>query len=144
MAAKSLTGKIVLVTGGTRGIGKGIALELAAAGALVYVTGRNVEMRLSFNLNWFSSSFRSNNEISWWKKWKFRRNSDCCNWIQLCRPRRKRIRLVFRFVNKVVNVFQFVLIMRTKKKLKLCLNVFRMNKTDDSMFLLTMPTKELK
>ncbi|MFI6998568.1 SDR family NAD(P)-dependent oxidoreductase [Nocardia sp. NPDC050175] len=35
-----LTGKIAVVTGASRGIGKGIALELGAAGATVYVTGR--------------------------------------------------------------------------------------------------------
>jgi NAD(P)-dependent dehydrogenase (short-subunit alcohol dehydrogenase family) len=40
---RSLQGKIALVTGGSRGAGRGIALELAKAGAFVYVTGRSTE-----------------------------------------------------------------------------------------------------
>ncbi|MEU7629478.1 SDR family NAD(P)-dependent oxidoreductase [Nocardia sp. NPDC049220] len=37
-----LEGKLAVVTGASRGIGKGIALELGAAGATVFVTGRSV------------------------------------------------------------------------------------------------------
>jgi len=38
-----LASRVAVVTGASRGIGKGIALELGAAGATVYVTGRTVE-----------------------------------------------------------------------------------------------------
>jgi NAD(P)-dependent dehydrogenase (short-subunit alcohol dehydrogenase family) len=37
----SLSGKVALVAGGTRGAGRGIAVQLGAAGATVYVTGRS-------------------------------------------------------------------------------------------------------
>src|SRR5438067_1161806 len=35
-----LAGKVALVAGATRGAGRGIAVQLGAAGATVYVTGR--------------------------------------------------------------------------------------------------------
>ena len=38
---QTLKGKVALVAGATRGAGRGIAIELGAAGATVYVTGRS-------------------------------------------------------------------------------------------------------
>jgi NAD(P)-dependent dehydrogenase (short-subunit alcohol dehydrogenase family) len=46
-ASKSLAGKIALVAGATRGAGRGIAVELGAAGATVYVTGRTTRAQRS-------------------------------------------------------------------------------------------------
>jgi dehydrogenase/reductase SDR family protein 1 len=43
LAAGPLVGRVAVVTGASRGIGKGCAFELAAAGATVYVTGRTAE-----------------------------------------------------------------------------------------------------
>ena len=40
---KSLANKIAVVTGASRGVGKGIALGLGEAGATVYVTGRTTQ-----------------------------------------------------------------------------------------------------
>lgn len=43
----TLQGKIALVAGATRGAGRGIAVELGAAGATVYVTGRSTRQQKS-------------------------------------------------------------------------------------------------
>jgi NAD(P)-dependent dehydrogenase (short-subunit alcohol dehydrogenase family) len=43
----TLEGRVALVTGATRGAGRGIAVELGAAGATVYVTGRTTRARRS-------------------------------------------------------------------------------------------------
>lgn len=45
--SKPLDGRIALVAGATRGAGRGIAVELGAAGATVYVTGRSTRERRS-------------------------------------------------------------------------------------------------
>src|SRR5690349_14663997 len=43
----TLQGKVALVAGATRGAGRGIAVELGAAGATVYVTGRTTRQQRS-------------------------------------------------------------------------------------------------
>ena len=42
-----LDGKVAVVAGASRGIGKGIALELADAGATVYACGRTLDPRIA-------------------------------------------------------------------------------------------------
>jgi NAD(P)-dependent dehydrogenase (short-subunit alcohol dehydrogenase family) len=44
---KLLAGKVALVAGATRGAGRGIAVQLGAAGATVYVTGRTTRSKRS-------------------------------------------------------------------------------------------------
>ncbi|WP_435994653.1 SDR family NAD(P)-dependent oxidoreductase [Rossellomorea sp. LjRoot5] len=46
---KSLAGKVALVTGGSRGAGRAIAIELGKAGATVYVTGRSTKGNVTQN-----------------------------------------------------------------------------------------------
>jgi NAD(P)-dependent dehydrogenase (short-subunit alcohol dehydrogenase family) len=43
----TLDGQVAVVTGGTRGAGRGMAIELGAAGATVYVTGRSTRRERS-------------------------------------------------------------------------------------------------
>src|ERR1700741_3289520 len=47
MMTQGLKGKIALVAGATRGAGRGIAVQLGAAGATVYVTGRSTRAQRS-------------------------------------------------------------------------------------------------
>src|SRR5687767_12103594 len=47
MMSQVLKDKVALVAGATRGAGRGIAVELGAAGATVYVTGRTTRAQRS-------------------------------------------------------------------------------------------------
>ena len=42
-AIMALTGRVCIVTGASKGIGRGIAVQLGQAGATVYITGRSVD-----------------------------------------------------------------------------------------------------
>ena len=48
---KKLVGKVALVTGASRGLGRGIALQLGEAGAKVYITGRQPKASLSSDMS---------------------------------------------------------------------------------------------
>jgi NAD(P)-dependent dehydrogenase (short-subunit alcohol dehydrogenase family) len=47
MMSQRLKNKVALVAGATRGAGRGIAVELGAAGATVYATGRSTRHQRS-------------------------------------------------------------------------------------------------
>ena len=56
-----LRGRVAVVTGATRGVGKGVALALGEAGATVYITGRTLEPGRS---NWPGSLSETAGEIA--------------------------------------------------------------------------------
>merc|ERR1712111_74451 len=43
LSIMALAGRICVVTGASKGIGRGIAVQLGQAGATVYITGRSVD-----------------------------------------------------------------------------------------------------
>jgi NAD(P)-dependent dehydrogenase (short-subunit alcohol dehydrogenase family) len=62
--ANEFSGKRVLVTGGTKGMGRAIANRLAEAGAMVLVTGRTKPESLNENIHFLQSDLGTNEGIA--------------------------------------------------------------------------------
>ena len=62
MSIRNLEGKVGIVTGASRGIGKAIALGLAGVGARVIVAARTVEERGPLRVLFFRPLMKSKNE----------------------------------------------------------------------------------
>ncbi|CAJ0602371.1 unnamed protein product [Cylicocyclus nassatus] len=60
----ALKGQIAVVTGASRGIGRGLALQLGQAGATVYVTGREPEHSDAATDNYLPSLEKAAREIT--------------------------------------------------------------------------------
>ncbi|CAJ0603843.1 unnamed protein product [Cylicocyclus nassatus] len=60
----TLTGQVAVVTGASRGIGRGIALQLGRAGATVYVTGRKPEHSDAATENYLPNLEKTAKEIT--------------------------------------------------------------------------------
>lgn len=61
---KDLTGKTVLVTGGTKGIGKAIADRLLQAGARVIVTARNAPEESNFDHHFIAADLTQAGQVT--------------------------------------------------------------------------------
>lgn len=80
MVLDNLRGQICLVTGASRGIGRGIALALGESGATVYITGRTLKPKTDHtgpdtgSLEETSAEINARGGVSLWLKQKLQIN----------------------------------------------------------------------